>query len=251
MWQNLFWLPEFSRKFISKSILSIAPEKWNKLSKIFPQKYQTNNFADKLYKGADVFPSSSFNLFYRDFHLSNSRNPESIVFGGSEPNTIFSSGEIKNDNLDLIQKMMVFDQMFYLPDDILTKVDRAAMSMSLETRIPLLDHKIIEFSWSLPQSIKYRNGTTKWPLHQILYQYVPKKLVNRPKSGFSIPLSDWLRGSLRDWAEDLLDYNRIKDEGVFKHSKNKPSMARAYVWQKKLGSVAVEYFNVSSMVSEK
>ncbi len=219
LWQNLFWLPEFSRKFISKSILSIAPEKWNKLSKIFPQKYQTNNFADKLYKGADVFPSSSFNFFYRDFHLSNSRNPESIVIGGSEPNTIFSSGEIKHDNLDLIQKMMVFDQMFYLPDYILTKVDRAAMSMSLETRIPLLDHKIIEFSWSLPQSIKYRNGTTKWPLHQILYQYVPKKLVNRPKSGFSIPLSDWLRGSLRDWAEDLLDYNRIKDEGVLNTQK--------------------------------
>ena len=108
--------------------------------------------------------------------------------------------------------------MFYLPDDILTKVDRAAMSMSLETRIPLLDHKIIEFSWSLPQSIKYRNGTTKWPYIRFFISML-KKLENRPKSGFSIPLSDWLRGSLRDWAEDLLDYNRIKDEGVLNTQK--------------------------------
>ena len=111
--------------------------------------------------------------------------------------------------------------------------------------------KSSNFSWSLPQSIKYRNGTTKWPLHQILYQYVPKKLVNRPKSGFSIPLSDWLRGSLRDWAEDLLDYNRIKMRGVSNTQKInllwQEHMSGKRNWAQLLWSI----FNVSSMVSEK
>ncbi len=219
LWRKLASIPLFARSFLSKRILSISLERWGQLSRIIPNKYRINNFGDKIYKGAEILPSLSFSNFYRDFHLSNSRNPESIVINGSEPDTIFNGNELNINMLNEVEKMMLFDQMFYLPDDILTKVDRAAMSMSLETRIPLLNHKIVEFSWTLPQTIKYKNGLHKWPLHQILYKYVPRSLVDRPKSGFSIPLGSWLKNPLRDWAEEYLNQDRMKAQGILNYKK--------------------------------
>jgi asparagine synthase (glutamine-hydrolysing) len=123
--------------------------------------------------------------------------------------------EPPEDLLDAAERMMYIDTLTYLPDDILCKVDRAAMSVSLETRVPFLDHRIAEFAWRLPLNMKIRGGESKWLLRQVLYKYVPRQLIERPKAGFGIHVGQWLRGPLREWAETLLDAVRIEREGFF------------------------------------
>ena len=152
--------------------------------------------------------------------MSEWQDPAQVVKGGAgyilrEPHNMLSD-PLPSAGAEQHQlRMMYRDTMTYLPDDILCKVDRAAMATSLETRVPFLDHRVAELAWRLPLNMKIRDGQGKWALRQVLYKYVPKELIDRPKAGFAIPVGQWLRGPLRDWAEALLDEKRLEVEGYF------------------------------------
>jgi len=151
--------------------------------------------------------------FYR-FHMSLIPFPDRCTIRASDPVSALNSQSDWPVQALLDERMMYLDQVSYLPDDILTKVDRAAMSASLETRVPMLDHRVVEQAWQLPMHLKRRGNVTKWVLRQVLYKHVPSDLIDRPKQGFSVPLSAWLRGPLREWAEDLLNPSTIRAQGL-------------------------------------
>ena len=172
------------------------------------------SIGDRLGKLGEIVVLNDLDSVYKSL-ISHWKDPASVVLHSAEPPTLATEGREWLRRIDSTHRMMCLDMMTYLPDDILVKVDRASMAVSLEAREPLLDHRIVEFCWKLPLSMKVRQGKGKWLLRQILYKYVPKTLIDRPKTGFVIPLSSWLRGPLREWAEDLLDESRLKREGFF------------------------------------
>jgi len=214
LWKKLSLLPVPMRSLMASVLTSVSPQCWNNLAKYLPGSQRFNNLGDKLHKGADVLASRTVGELYLGL-VSHQRNPASLVIGGDEPPTILSSNALDMSGLSDVERMMLLDQLTYLPDDILVKVDRAAMAVSLETRVPFLDHRIVEYAWTLPQSIKLKDGQPKWPLRQMLYKHVPRELIDRPKMGFGVPIHEWLRGSLRHWAEALLEENRLRQEGIF------------------------------------
>ena len=138
-----------------------------------------------------------------------------VVIGAKPADDQVEFTDLCSTHNSLIEKMMLKDTLGYLVDDILVKVDRAAMAIGLETRVPFLDHDVVKFSWKLPVDYKLRKGVTKAPLRQILHKYVPRELIERPKMGFGVPIDQWLRGPLRDWAEDLLNVERLRNERFF------------------------------------
>src|SRR5688500_5127831 len=142
-------------------------------------------------------------------------DPTAIVRGASELPTRITDRNQRPALADFTDQMLFLDLTTYLPDDILTKVDRASMAVSLEARVPLLDHRVVEFAWRLPRAMKVREGRSKWLLREVLSRYVPSSLIERPKSGFGVPIGAWLRGPLRDWAESLLNERRLREEGFF------------------------------------
>ncbi|WP_323751988.1 asparagine synthase (glutamine-hydrolyzing) [Marinobacter sp.] len=169
---------------------------------------------DKYLKLAGVMSAKDREGFYRAV-ISHWLSPDSVVLGGTEYPTVLNSSRHwpKTDGYE--HWMMAMESQMYMPEDILVKVDRAAMANSLETRVPLLDHRVVELAWRLPLSMKVREGQGKWVLRQVLYRHVPQSLIERPKKGFSVPMAHWLRGPLRDWAESLLDERRLRNEGYF------------------------------------
>lgn len=166
---------------------------------------------------------------------------DGVLLGGVEPYSNFRILDDSKVNIEFFESMMLVDSVTYLPDDILTKVDRAAMAVSLETRVPFLDHRLVEFAWSLPLSMKIKNGQGKWILRELLYKYVPKNLIDRPKMGFGVPIGAWLRGPLREWAENLINEDRLRKEGYFRHDvirrKWADHLSGNYNWQYHLWDV--------------
>lgn len=204
IWAGIKHLPKPLRTVMVGVITGLPVEQWNRMAR-------GRVVGDKLHKLAGLLEAHSSDVLYGSL---NAHWPESmdLVCGVSERQ---ASGVIALPG-NFEHQMMYQDVMQYLPDDILVKLDRAAMATSLETRIPLLDHRIVAFAWQLPLTLKMRNTQGKWILRQLVHRYVPQALVDRPKMGFGIPLEEWLRGPLRDWADALLDENRLNREGYLK-----------------------------------
>jgi asparagine synthase (glutamine-hydrolysing) len=217
-WSKLSRIPRPVRQLAAKGIASISVDGWNRIAValrgIIPAFSRWANVGDKLHKGAGVMASQSVADLYLGM-VSGWHDPASVIMGGTEPATLITGNMPALDGLNTIERMMALDLLTYLSDDILCKVDRAAMGVSLESRVPFLDHRVVEFAWCLPLEYKLREGQTKWVLRQMLYRHVPKTLIERPKMGFGVPIDSWLRGPLRDWAEDLLDESRLRQEGYF------------------------------------
>lgn len=210
IWSKVSWLPATIRQRLLQILLSLpAPT----LTKLLLQSDQ--QLAGQLHKIANALQqSTSIDEFFP--RLSQHwQQPELLVLGANKPNFAWTLPQLAGHFQQPEDAMMLFDTLTILPDNMLCKVDRAAMGASLETRVPFLDHRVFEVAWRLPLEFKIHEGQGKWLLRKLLYQYVPAEIINRPKQGFNVPLASWLRGELREWAEDLLNPTLIKQQGYF------------------------------------
>ena len=217
-WKNLSRMPYPINYICSEIIHSINPDKWNilynYLGKYIANRKDHKNIGDKLYKMADIVKINNPQDMYSSL-ISFWSNTEEVVLNSSEPMSIPRDYDNWIGSLDDRENMMFLDTISYLPDDILTKVDRSSMAVSLESRAPFLNHSVIELSQRVPIEMKIKNGQGKWILRNILNDFIPSNLIDRPKTGFGIPIAEWLRGPLKEWAESLIDSSRLKDDGYF------------------------------------
>ncbi len=240
LWRRIGWLPAAGRRAVAAALAAVAgwmpavgprgaaprvpdgarpaprvPDgAFVRPDRLLSRYGRPGRVGDKLRKLAEVLAADSPEALYRRL-VSHWKAPDRVVPGAVEPPTALTDRRRWADVPELVARLMYLDTISYLPDDILVKVDRASMGVSLEARVPLLDHRLVEFAWRLPLAMKIRDGQGKWLLRQVLYRYVPKELVDRPKMGFGVPIGAWLRGPLRDWAESLLDERRLRQEGYF------------------------------------
>lgn len=217
IWNWSGWIPQRIRKGSAVLAKTLSPTQWdscfNRISPVMPKAFQHRLPGDKIYKMADIITEKSPDAMYKKL-ISTWLGPEELILGSREPDGIYSQnrgGFIR----DFSEQMMYYDFAAYLSNDILVKVDRACMGCSLESRVPFLDHRVIDFAWRLPLNMKIRDGKGKWLLRQLLYKYIPKEIIERPKMGFGIPIDSWLRGPLRDWCDSLLNEKRLKSEGFY------------------------------------
>jgi asparagine synthase (glutamine-hydrolysing) len=225
-WQALLAMPRPMRN-VAASVLTMVqpdrwallaamrPDRWTSLAPMLPERLRRPQTIDELHKLAKVLKVASPNDIYRA--LVSDWEPSAVMLDAQEPPNIIEDKALLQEFPNLLARMQFLDLVTFLPDDILTKVDRASMAVALEARVPLLDHRVVEFSWRLPSKAKLRSHTTKRILRQVLYRHVPRELIERLKTGFGIPLGEWLRGPLRDWAEGLLAESRLRDGGLLDH----------------------------------
>jgi asparagine synthase (glutamine-hydrolysing) len=212
MHRYLRTLPAPARRAVAASLRALPAQRLDRLVRYLPQRFRDPALGDRLHKLADILAHAEGAAFYRAL-VSRFQEPTALVVHGCEPETLLGRPQDWPSVGDFRECMMYLDTLTYLPGDILVKVDRASMAVGLEARVPLLDHELIAFVWSLPLSLKLRAGTTKWALRQVLGRHVPPALFERPKKGFGIPIEHWLAGPLHDWAAALLDENRLRAEG--------------------------------------
>jgi len=218
LWPYLSKVPHGLRRTFSNLARRIPPAHWDSalrhLIRLLPAHMQPQLVGDKIHKAAKIVDIGDAEDIYRAL-VSLWQHPNEIVIDGEEP--VLPHADARGDLqiMEPARRMMFLDLVGYLPDDILTKVDRASMAVGLECRVPLLDHRLVEFTWALPLRLLRRDGQSKWPLRQVLNRYVPQHLFERPKMGFGVPIDSWLRGPLKDWAETLLDEQRLANEGFF------------------------------------
>lgn len=218
IWSRLAWMPLVGRKALSAAITRVSADRWQQLYRRVKGVYDRDGplmaFGDKMHKLAEVIRTPRQQELYLNL-ISHWKQPEELVIGGVEPHSFFSRLSDESVAQSFVGHMMHVDTLTYLPDDILAKVDRASMAVSLEMRVPFLDHRVVEFAAKLPMEQKIRSGQGKWVLRQVLNKHVPQSLIDRPKMGFGVPIDQWLRGPLRDWAESLLDSSRLGQEQYF------------------------------------
>ena len=219
IWRTLAPLPVSVRRTVARAIHAVSPSRWGAVlgaaQSVLPSRVRVAHAGDRMHKLADVFASPSMVDMYRSL-VSHWHEPAAMVIGGAEPPTLLDEKIPGLDGLSDVECMMYWDARMYLPDDIMVKVDRAAMAVSLEARAPFLDHRVMELAWQMPLRMKLRDDAGKWVVRKVLERHVPTALVERPKMGFGVPIDQWLRGPLREWAGDLLSPDRLRREGYLR-----------------------------------
>ncbi len=205
-------VPRPLRSASKAALHALAPQTWNRLFAFVPASWRPALPGDKLHKITTLLDNPEPDAIYRRL-VSQWERPDEVAAAGREPRGPLWDPTIAQELPDLVPRMQFLDMVTYLPDDILTKVDRATMAVGLEGRVPLLDHRVVAYSWSLPLRFKVRGGRGKWLLRRVLDRYVPRSLIERPKMGFGVPIDAWLRGPLREWAETLLAPARLASDG--------------------------------------
>ena len=206
-------VPGMLHQPIANALRALSPPTWNRLLGWVPPRWRGPLSGDKLHKAATLFEHPEPDAIYRRL-VSQWDKPDEIAARGGEPHGPLWDATLARDFPDLIPRLQYLDMVTYLPDDILAKVDRATMAVGLEGRVPLLDHRVVAYSWTLPLDFKLRHRQGKWLLRRVLDRYVPQRLIDRPKMGFGVPIDSWLRGPLRDWAESLLAPARLASLGL-------------------------------------
>ena len=244
IWNRIKWLPVGVRTIAARLLSSVSPDRWdntlNTLCRVLPARFDVHLPGEKIHKLAGIVESVDEDDLYHRL-MSNWKNPTDLVIGANELLTAFTDPSRKASFSTSPEKEMFTDSISYLPDHNLTKVDRASMAVGLEAREPLLDHRLVELAWRLPLDLKIRDDKSKWILKHILHKYVPEEIMDRPKMGFGIPIDKWLRGPLREWAGDLLNESRLRQEGYFDattiQNKLQEHLSGSHGWHRQLWDV--------------
>lgn len=241
LWPRFQAIPAPLRGLAAKVLQTVPHAAYDALGSVVPERRRPSQLGDKMHKFAGMLGSRDLD----QFHARVVRfwdNVNAVVVGGAESTTWNDKAQSVHNIANPIERMQALDMISYLPGDILTKVDRASMAVGLEARVPILDHRVVEYAWGLPMNMKIRGGETKWLLRQVLDRYVPRELIERPKMGFAVPLGDWLRGPLREWAEDLLSESSLMQAGLFH-----PAPVRDK-WQRHLAGQCHEHYSLWSIL---